>query len=117
MTSRILTSRTMTPRIMAVWIAVGTIAAHGPNFALAQGTDQQREACTPDAFRLCGQFIPDAGKVETCLRNAGPKLSPPCRVVFNPPPPNDQTTSVRDRRLRDRAPMPPPPPEDHDDDD
>jgi len=110
---------------MAGWIVVGALAAHGPNFAFAQGTDQQREACTPDAFRLCGQFIPDAGRVETCLRNAGPKLSPPCRVVFNPPsPPDNQTTSsvrdrtsVRDRRLRDRAPMPPPPPpEDHDDD-
>lgn len=109
-------SGTVIFRTMAAWIAVGVLAAHGPNFAFAQGTEQQREACTPDALRLCGQFIPDAGKVESCLRNAGPKLSPPCRVVFNPPPPDNQTTSVRDRRLRDRAPVPPPPPSDHDDD-
>lgn len=111
----IMTSRTMTPRTAAAWIAVGMLAAHGPNFAFAQGTEQQREACTPDAFRLCGQFIPDAGKVESCLRNAGPKLSPPCRVVFNPPPPGTQTAPGRDRALRDRAPIPPPPPEDDDD--
>lgn len=112
-----MTSRTMTSRLFAAWIAVGVLAAHGPNFAFAQGTEQQREACTPDALRLCGQFIPDAGKVEACLRNAGPKLSPPCRVVFNPPPPsNNQTTPVRERRLREQAP-PPPPPAEHDDDD
>ncbi|MGL5165132.1 MAG: hypothetical protein ACRC9K_04535 [Afipia sp.] len=111
-----MSSRTMTPGIAAAWIAVGMLAAHGSNFALAQGTDQQREACTPDALRLCGQFIPDAGKVESCLRNAGPKLSPPCRVVFNvpPPSPNNQTTTARVRPQRDQ---PPPPPAEHDDDD
>jgi hypothetical protein len=54
--------------------------------ALAQeGTESQREACTPDAFRLCSQFIPDASRIETCLRDAGPRLSPACYVVFNPP--------------------------------
>jgi hypothetical protein len=99
-------------------MAAGLLAAHGPNFALAQGTEQQREACTPDAFRLCGQFIPDAGKVESCLRSAGPRLSPPCRVVFNPPPPVTQTTPIRERAPRDRMQpaSPLPPPEDHDDD-
>lgn len=113
-----MTSRTMTSRTMAAWMAMGMLAAHGPNFAFAQGTEQQREACMPDAFRLCGQFIPDAGRVESCLRNAGPRLSPPCRVVFNPPqPPVTQATPIRERAPRDRmqAPSPPPPPEDHDD--
>jgi hypothetical protein len=110
-------STTMIPRIAAAWIAVGGLAAHGPDFALAQGTEQQREACTPDAFRLCGRFIPDADKVEACLRNAGPKLSPPCRVVFNPPPsPSNQTTHLRERAPPDHAPVPSPP-EEHDDDD
>lgn len=114
-----MSSRTMASRAMAAWMAVGLLAAHGPNLAFAQGTEQQREACTPDAFRLCGQFIPDAGKVESCLRNAGPRLSPPCRVVFNPPPPATQTTPARERAPHDRMqqPAPPPPPENHDDDD
>jgi hypothetical protein len=104
----------MTSKALAGWIVVMSVQAS----ALAgQGTEQQREACTPDAFRLCGQFIPDADKVEACLRNAGPKLSPPCRVVFNPPPPPvTQTSPVREHALRDRAP-PPSPPEGHDDDD
>jgi hypothetical protein len=53
--------------------------------ALAQGSDAEREACTPDAMRLCGNAIPDAGKVESCLRSAGLQLSPACHAVFFPP--------------------------------
>lgn len=78
--------------------------------ALAQGTDQEREACTPDAMRLCGQFIPDAGRIETCLRSAGPRLSPACYAVFYPPRVVNQTP-----RSGRRTPAPPPPPADDDD--
>jgi hypothetical protein len=53
--------------------------------AFAQGTSEQREACTPDAFRLCGAYMPDAGRVEACLRASGPNLSRPCYDVFFPP--------------------------------
>jgi hypothetical protein len=56
----------------------------GPALA-QQGTEAQRNACMPDAFRLCSQFIPDAGRIEGCLRDAGPRLSPACYVVFYPP--------------------------------
>ena len=40
-------------------------------FAQGKGTQQQREACTPDAMRLCGAYLLDAGRVEACLRRAG----------------------------------------------
>ena len=53
--------------------------------AFAQGTEQQREACTPDAFRLCTAYMPDPGRVEACLRASGPNLSRPCHDVFFPP--------------------------------
>jgi hypothetical protein len=53
--------------------------------AIAQrGTDAQREACTPDAFRLCSSAMPDASRVESCLRAAGPRLSSACYQVFYP---------------------------------
>ena len=110
-----MTARTMTSRTAAGWIVMA-LAIHGSTVALAeQGTDQQREACTPDAFRLCGQFIPDADKVEVCLRNAGPRLSPACRVVFYPPQANQRPTAIHERGPRDRAPSPPPPSDDDDD--
>jgi hypothetical protein len=53
--------------------------------ALAQdyrGTAEQRAACTPDAFRLCAGYIPDASKVENCLRQRQPDLSEACRSIF-----------------------------------
>ncbi|MGX7741724.1 hypothetical protein [Rhodopseudomonas parapalustris] len=74
----------MTSRLSAAVFAF-TVAAGGSAVAQEQGTAAQREACTPDAFRLCGQFIPDASRIESCLREAGPRLSPACYVVFNPP--------------------------------
>jgi hypothetical protein len=71
-----------------------TVLAIAP--ALGQGTDAQREACTPDAFRLCSAAMPDASRVESCLRAAGPRLSAPCYAVFNPP---QQADRMRDRRF------------------
>ena len=82
-----------------------------PTFALAQGTPQEREACTPDAFRLCGAYMPDPGGVEACLRASGPRLSPPCYDVFFPPQdvPPPQPAGPRKRY------KPPPPPQDDED--
>jgi hypothetical protein len=79
-----------------------------------RGTPEQREACTPDAMRLCGAYLLDPRSVEACLRAAGPRLSPPCYDVFYPPqaaapPPPPQ------RGSRKRMPPPPPPPQDDED--
>ncbi len=54
------------------------------NPALAQGTDQQREACTPDVFRLCGAYIPDADRIVGCLRGNPDQLSQACYAVMYP---------------------------------
>ncbi len=95
-------------------IAAFAVLSGGQTVAFAQGTDQQREACTPDAFRLCGQFMPDAGRVETCLRNAGPRLSRACYAVFNPP--RDDSSSQRAAGRRYVPPRQSPPPSRYDDD-
>jgi len=99
-------------KILGLVAAVAVISC-GQTPAFAQGTEQQREACTPDAFRLCGQFMPDAGRVEACLRNAGPRLSPACYVVFNPP---RDDSSQRSARRRYVPPSQSPPPSRYDDD-
>lgn len=46
------------------------------------GTAEQQAACTPDAFRLCGSYIPDPTKVEACLRQNETDLTAACRSVF-----------------------------------
>ncbi len=66
-------------------VAAGLVAACiCTTAALADedGTPEQRAACTPDAFRLCSNYIPDADKVEGCLRRRKPDLSVACRSVF-----------------------------------
>lgn len=84
-------------------------------FAQGQGTEQQQEACTPDAFRLCGAYMPDPGRVEACLRASGPRLSRPCYDVFFPqqdvPPPRPAGS-----RRRFNGPQPPPQQQQYDDD-
>jgi hypothetical protein len=47
-----------------------------------RGTPEQRAACAPDAFRLCAGYIPDATRVEHCLRQNKSDLSDACRSVF-----------------------------------
>ena len=49
--------------------------------ALAQGTPEQREACTPDVFRLCSSFIPNADEITSCLRSRNAELSEPCKAI------------------------------------
>ena len=39
-------------------------------------------ACTPDVWRLCGEQIPDVGRIVACLRQNTPQLSNGCRAVF-----------------------------------
>jgi hypothetical protein len=51
--------------------------------AMAQGTQAQRDACTGDAMRLCGEHIPDAGRTGACLNAKRAQLSPACRAVFS----------------------------------
>ena len=56
----------------------------GQNGASAQGTPEQQEACKPDVFRLCGNFIPNVDAIIACLRANEPNLSPACHEVMFP---------------------------------
>jgi hypothetical protein len=51
--------------------------------AAAQVDDAARQACTPDAMRLCGDVIPDVAKVTACMKAKRALLSAPCRLVVN----------------------------------
>jgi hypothetical protein len=50
-------------------------------------TPEQQQACTPDAFRLCGDAIPDVARVTACMIARKSELSPGCRVYFRSPEP------------------------------
>lgn len=65
--------------------ALVLVSATAPGFAAAaqsQGSEEARQACTPDVFRLCGDFIPNADKITACLKAKRDQLSPACGKVF-----------------------------------
>lgn len=45
-------------------------------------TAEQQQACTPDAMRLCGSFIPDVDRITACMIARKSQLSPECRRFF-----------------------------------
>jgi hypothetical protein len=62
--------------------ACAMVAAPPPAAAYSQS---DADACTPDAFRLCQQAIPDADRVRDCLMENRRNLSPACHAVFSRP--------------------------------
>ena len=59
-----------------------TIMAPLPAIAYTQ---EDANACTPDAMRLCQNAIPDASRVALCLVQNKRQLGPACAIVFNRP--------------------------------
>jgi len=49
-------------------------------------TPEEEQACSGDAFRLCGPEIPDVDRVTACMVRKQSQLSPGCRVYFRPEP-------------------------------
>jgi len=70
--------------VVAILAPFGIAAADGlmAGIAEAQGTSEQQMACQSDAFRLCGQYIPDVTSVRACMVRQIRNLSPACRSEF-----------------------------------
>jgi hypothetical protein len=90
--------------LLARWwvLAVMLPATAAPALCFAQGTMEQRLACTPDALRLCSAFIPNADEITSCLRAKTAELSDACRAavgagIKQPP---DANAGARDRAAR-----------------
>jgi hypothetical protein len=69
----------MRSAVFAGTVAAMVACAFFPWGALAQGSLEERRACTPDAIRLCREFIPDPGKIAACLIARKAQLSDLCR--------------------------------------
>jgi hypothetical protein len=51
--------------------------------AVGEVSQSARQACTPDAMRLCSDYIPNVGKITACMRAKSAQLSEPCRAAMN----------------------------------
>lgn len=83
------TNRSSRPRTYRYTIALFGVAmttALGCGSAGARDrpvSAEAREACTPDAFRLCGAHIPNEDAVAACLKANVQRLSVQCRQVIS----------------------------------
>ena len=59
--------------VLAVVVQPGTGHAYTP---------EQQQACTPDAMRLCGEFVPNVDAITACMIQKRSQLSPQCAVFF-----------------------------------
>ncbi|MGY3134691.1 hypothetical protein ACVMIH_004483 [Bradyrhizobium sp. USDA 4503] len=67
-------------------------------------TQDQQQACTPDAFRLCGPEIPDVDRITACMIRNKAQLSPACRVFFRGgPEPREASERVERRAAKHKA--------------
>jgi hypothetical protein len=71
--------------VMTTAFALAWAVCFMPTPAAAQGTPEQRQACQPDAMRLCSEFVPDVDRITACMIKNRIRLSPPCRAVFSSP--------------------------------
>jgi hypothetical protein len=63
-------------------------------------TPEEQQACSPDAFRLCGDAIPDVDRVTACMIRKRSELSPGCRVYFRSPEPVAAPVVIARRPVR-----------------
>lgn len=60
--------------------ASATVAFAGSTVSLQ---DRQQAACYDDAQRLCGDFMPDADRIEACMLTMKTKVSARCRKFYD----------------------------------
>ncbi|MGX1319650.1 hypothetical protein AB7M17_003103 [Bradyrhizobium sp. USDA 377] len=60
-------------------VALAVLVQPGAGFAY---TPEQQQACTPDAMRLCGEFVPNVDAITACMIQKKAQLSPQCKVFF-----------------------------------
>ena len=74
-------------RIFQFGLILAAALAVSMSPAASQGyTPEQQQACTGDAMRLCGAFVPDVDRITICMIENKSQLSPGCRVFFRPDP-------------------------------
>jgi hypothetical protein len=72
-------------------IALVILVRPGVGFAYTQ---EEQQACTPDAMRLCGEFVPNVDAITACMIQKKAQLSPQCRPFFRQGPEPDEVAAA-----------------------
>lgn len=60
-------------------LALAVLVQPGTGLAYTQ---EEQQACSPDAMRLCGEFVPNVDAITACMIKKKAQLSPQCKVFF-----------------------------------
>jgi hypothetical protein len=63
------------------WLVIPASIIVGIGAANAQ-SEALKQACTPDAMRLCQEFIPDRAKITRCMMSKHSQISAPCLAAM-----------------------------------
>jgi hypothetical protein len=67
---------------LSAGLLLAVVATSG--VAAAQGhTRADEEACTPDVYRLCNDYVPNRARIVSCLKSKRSQLSAKCRAVMS----------------------------------
>ncbi|MBH5372186.1 hypothetical protein [Bradyrhizobium glycinis] len=79
--------------VASLSLALAILALPRAGFAYTQ---EEQQACTPDAMRLCSEFIPNVDAITACMIKKKAQLSPQCAVFFRrgPEPRAGKPTSI-----------------------
>ena len=89
-------SMTQSFAVKSAFLVCCALALVSQSSASRAASAEERQACTPDVFRLCSSEIPNVDRIVACMKRERPKLSPACAKVFNPPPSKTATRSLND---------------------
>jgi len=76
-----ITHRVCGPALAAALLLIG-MSTMGITDAAAQGSPEARQACTPDAMRLCSEFTSDVSQTTKCMMAKRGQLSAACRMAM-----------------------------------
>jgi hypothetical protein len=48
-------------------------------------SQEEQQACEPDVYRLCNDYVPDVDRIVACLNANKRSLAPACRAVMSRP--------------------------------
>ncbi|MGY8664128.1 hypothetical protein Q3C01_17415 [Bradyrhizobium sp. UFLA05-109] len=77
--------------LVAAISAIALAVIVQPRASLAY-TPEQQQACSPDAMRLCGEFVPNVDAITACMIQKKSQLSPQCAVFFRQGPEPGEAT-------------------------
>jgi hypothetical protein len=62
-----------------------TFPAFAQGYSSSTASEADQQACEPDVYRLCNDYVPDVDRIVACLNAHRRQLAPACRVVMSRP--------------------------------